>query len=53
MMPLSSIVNTASFEDSGEKAMNEVFTMSLGDLVAGFLSECDWKPKPATWSNLE
>ena len=43
-------VNAAHYADSGEKAMLDIFDMSLGDLVAGFLGPDDWQPKPLTWN---
>ena len=46
-------VNAASFEDGGEKPMKEVFGMSLGDLVAGFLGEGHWQPEPLMWDKKE
>ena len=42
-------VNAAHFEDAGEKAMLDIFDMSLGDLVAGFLGEGEWQPEPGVW----
>jgi hypothetical protein len=35
--------------DSGEAAAYEAFGVSLGDLVAGFMGEGDWAPRPDRW----
>ena len=43
-------VNAAHFDDAGEKAMGDIFEMSLGDLVAGFLGEGQWQPEPNLWN---
>ena len=40
-------VNAAHQSDAGEKAMGDIFAMSLGDLVAGFLEEGEWQPEPS------
>lgn len=42
-------VNVAHVDDAGEKAMNDIFGMSLGDLAAGFLGEGEWQPDPNSW----
>jgi hypothetical protein len=36
-------------EDSGEAAARQVFGIGLGDLIAGFLGEDDWTPRPEQW----
>ena len=43
-------VNAAHQSDAGEKAMGDIFAMSLGDLVAGFLAEGEWQPEPSLWN---
>lgn len=41
--------NKADRKDSGEAAIEEVFEISLGDMIANFLGEGEWWPKPETW----
>ena len=42
-------INKAHHSDAGEKAMQEVYGMSLGDLLTGFLGEGAWEPTPSLW----
>lgn len=35
--------------DAGEAACRAAFNTSLGDLVADFLGEGEWTPRPDTW----
>ncbi len=37
--------NSANEQDGGESAMQEIYHLSLGDLVASTLGEGDWAPK--------
>ena len=41
--------NAAIWNDGGEAAAEEIFGISLGDLIANFLGEGDWWPEPNTW----
>ncbi|MBL4671388.1 MAG: hypothetical protein JKX81_03940 [Arenicella sp.] len=41
--------NKADRRDSGEAAIEDVFDISLGDMVTNFLGEGEWWPKPETW----
>jgi len=41
--------NKANWSDSGEIAMNEIYDLSLGDMVTNFLGEGDWCPDPDSW----
>ncbi len=41
--------NTAERKDSGEAAIEDIFDISLGDMIANFLGEGEWWPKPETW----
>ena len=42
-------ISSAVENDAGEAACNEVFDVSLGELVADFLGDGDWSPKPEIW----
>ena len=42
-------VSSASENDAGEAACNSIFGVSLSDLVADFLGDGDWSPKPNMW----
>jgi hypothetical protein len=42
-------IATSQAGDGGEGACQSIFGRSLGDLVAGFLGEREWKPNPGTW----
>jgi len=44
--------NQAHYEDGGEKAIENVFDLSLGDMIFNFLGEGDWWPEPETWENV-
>jgi len=48
---LVEFANKATRQDSGEAAIEEVFEISLGDMVANFLGEGEWWPMPETWRN--
>lgn len=42
-------VNNADWQDGGEKAIEDVFDISLGDMIYNFIGEGDWWPQPETW----
>ena len=42
-------INLAKFDDGGEAAMNQIYDLSLADLVLSFLGEGDWQAKPSCW----
>ena len=44
-----SFVENAKVEDAGEAALRSVFEIGSEDLVADFLGDGDWAPKPARW----
>lgn len=46
---LMQFVAEAHWDDAGESAMKKVFELSLGDLVADFLGEGPWAPRPEMW----
>lgn len=41
--------NKANFSDGGEAAMQEIYDLSLGDIIANFLGEGEWRPEPTIW----
>ena len=41
--------NKAKWQDGGEQAAEQVFDISLGDMIFNFLGEGDWWPEPETW----
>ena len=43
-------MNTVNWEDGGESAMKNAYSIGLGDLMAGFLGEGDWQPQPNEWN---
>ncbi|RBP51251.1 hypothetical protein [Arenicella xantha] len=45
--------NQANRDDGGEAAIDSVFDISLGDMVANFLGEGDWWPQPETWPAMD
>lgn len=43
-------ISEAHYEDAGEPVFQEIFGLSLADLVASFLGEdTDWSPRPQEW----
>jgi len=46
-------VNKANYADGGEAAIEEVYGLSLGDMIYNFLGEGDWFPKPRAWPKLD
>ncbi len=42
--------NSASHEDGGEAAAQDVFGSSLGGLIEQFFGDGEWAPAPNTWS---
>jgi hypothetical protein len=42
-------ISSAAENDSGEAACNDIFGVSLSELVADFLGDGDWSPKPNMW----
>lgn len=42
-------ISAAAENDAGEAACNSIFDISLCELVADFLGDGDWAPKPDTW----
>lgn len=41
--------NLASWQDGGEGAIQEVFGISLGDMIGNLLGAGDWAPEPENW----
>jgi len=41
--------NKANWSDAGESAINEIYNLSLGDIVASFLGEGNWHPESSLW----
>ncbi len=41
--------NKANWQDSGEAAIEDIFDISLGDMIANFLGEGEWWPMPEKW----
>lgn len=50
---LIEFVRTSHFQDAGNTASLELFNLDLGDLVASFLGEGDWSPKPTSENSEE
>ncbi len=44
--------NKAHHTDGGETAIKEVYRDNLGNLIAQYLGEGDWAPKPRSWSDI-
>lgn len=42
-------INKADWANAGEDAFEEIYDLSLGDMVANFLGEGDWSPNPSSW----
>jgi len=42
----------SDWSDAGAAAAREQLGLELSDLVASFLGEGDWQPKPETWSEI-
>lgn len=43
--------NKAARQDGGESAAEEVYGISLGDLIFSFLGEGEWWPQPGSWEH--
>jgi len=41
--------NKADWSDAGESAANQVYDISLGNLIENFLGEGSWYPNPKVW----
>jgi len=41
--------NKADWADGGENAAEEIYGLSLGDMVTNFLGEGDWRPEASSW----
>lgn len=49
---IQSFISKSHFEDTGERACQEVFELSLGDFIEDFLGEGDWSPDENRWKLL-
>ena len=50
---LAEFVNNADWRDAGQQAMNQVFSLTLGQLAAEFLGPGDWEPDSKRWPGWE
>lgn len=45
----SEFANSADWRNAGENAFLDIYDLSLGDMVANFLGDGDWSPRPDEW----
>lgn len=45
----TNFANKADWVDGGENAFQDIYGLSLGDMVGNFLGEGNWHPEPSLW----